>query len=435
MAWDSDADIVALLAGSQSGKTSWAPWWLSREVKRHGAGDYIAVTASYDLFKLKMLPAYLSVFCDILKIGRYWAVDKVIELRDPATGKFLAQRSQDPMWGRVILRSAQSPGGLESATAWAAHADEAGQDTFGLDSWRALNRRLYARRGRILITTTLYNLGWLKQQIIDPVADKADASTLAVGEGEIVQTIGVTGTRSVDLIQFDSVVNPAFPAESWEDAKATMPPDEFAMFFRGRVAKLRSLVYDVFDKTVHVRESFKPPAHWPRYVGIDPTGDRIAALWLAWDDQTATLHVYREYCEPFGITMGGHVQNILARSAGERIYGWIGGGPSERQQRTDWAAAGIPLVGLEAPLSGDVWAQIGRVYSLLKTGNLVFHDCCEGLISEAQSMRRKKKGDQLTMEIENKDIWHELDALRYVVSFLADTSPRQEVIYRPERIA
>ncbi len=431
LAWISEADIVAFVAGSGGGKTSWAPWWMDREVKRRGRGDYLAVTASYDLFKVKLLPAYLMVFCDILKTGRYWAVDRIIELRQSPTDKFMAERSQDTMWGRIILRSAQSPGGLESSTAKAVHADEAGQPDFGLDAWRAISRRVYSTGGRVLVTTTLYNLGWLKQQLIDPLVANVKTETFAAKQGEILLTSGIVGARSVDLIQFDSVVNPSFSKKSWDDAIATMADDEFNMFFRGRVAKLRSLVYDVFDPAVHVCDPIEIPLHWPRYVGIDPFGDRIAATWWAWDHDHMKLHCYREYCEPFGLTTAGHAHNILTLSADEPILGWIGGGPTERQSRTDWEAAGIPL---QEPSVTDVWTQIQRAYSLFKTNSILIHSTCEGLISELQSMRRKKLGDEYTMEIENKGLFHCADSMRYILAQLATPAAQQEIIYNPERI-
>jgi len=156
-AYDSTKRTIVLLAGSQSGKTGWLPWWLKREIQLCGTGDYIAVTSSFDLYKLKFLPEVLKVFEDILGWGRFWAGDKIIELKDPNTGEFWAEKSTDTMWGRVILRSAQSLGGLESATAKAACLDEAGQDEFPLEAYRAINRRLALNRGRRLITTTLYN--------------------------------------------------------------------------------------------------------------------------------------------------------------------------------------------------------------------------------------------------------------------------------------
>ena len=71
--WRSDRRFTWFIAGTQSGKTSFGPWWLEREIRRRGQGDYIAATASYDLFKLKMLPEMRAVFERLLGIGRYWS--------------------------------------------------------------------------------------------------------------------------------------------------------------------------------------------------------------------------------------------------------------------------------------------------------------------------------------------------------------------------
>ncbi len=67
-AWDSDKRFVFVLAGTQGGKTSFGPWWLQREIYGDetrpgmGPGDYLAVTESFDLFKLKLLPEMRNCF-------------------------------------------------------------------------------------------------------------------------------------------------------------------------------------------------------------------------------------------------------------------------------------------------------------------------------------------------------------------------------------
>src|SRR3972149_7763606 len=193
-AWQSQKRFVFILAGTQSGKTSWLPFWLYREIERtaspDGNNDYIAATANYDLFKLKFLPEMRTVFERLLGVGRYWSSERIIELKDPKTQKCWATRADDPMWGRIILRSAESPGGLESATARAAILDEAGQDEYTLETWEAILRRLSLYQGRVCAATTLYNLGWLKTEIYDAWKN---------------------GDPDIDVIQFASVQNPAFP--------------------------------------------------------------------------------------------------------------------------------------------------------------------------------------------------------------------------------
>jgi len=66
-AWDSERRFVFVIAGTQGGKTSFGPWWLWREIKECGEGDYLVVTATYDLFKLKLLPEMQRVFGRVLR--------------------------------------------------------------------------------------------------------------------------------------------------------------------------------------------------------------------------------------------------------------------------------------------------------------------------------------------------------------------------------
>lgn len=191
-------------------------------------------------------------------------------------------------------------------------------------------------------------------------------------------------------------------------------------------------IYDIFDETRHKVKAFDPPQLWPRFVGIDPFGAYVAALWLAYDPQNQVLNVYREYYQPFGITTTGHAQNVVNLSKGETIFAWVGGGPSERQARTDWTAAGVPL--MEPPIT-EVWAQIDRVYNLLKTNSLVIHDSCPALLDEIGSYRRKMKDGQPTEQIENKEAMHLLDSLRYIVSWLSQPQEDPgEIVYNPVRI-
>lgn len=193
--------------------------------------------------------------------------------------------------------------------------------------------------------------------------------------------------------------------------------------FHGLWAAPEGAIYDVFDEDKHIVKSFKIPGPWPRAVGIDPFGAQIAALWVAFDPTSGILNVYREYCEPFGKTTAGHAESILGMTRQEPVFAWVCGGPSERAWRTEWQAAGIPVI--EPPV-GDVWVGIDRVYQLLAEFRLVVHDSCVGLASEIGDYRRKVGRDGIATEkIANKENYHLLDALRYVIAWL--TQPREEV--------
>jgi hypothetical protein len=197
--------------------------------------------------------------------------------------------------------------------------------------------------------------------------------------------------------------------------------------YYGLWAPPEGAIYSMYDEERHKIESFPIPRLWPRFVGVDPFGAKIAAVWVAYDAAGQVLHVYREYAQPFGVTTGEHVKAILAASGytehgsplkgAETIFAWVGGGPSERQQRVDFSGFGLPLI--PSPVT-DVWAGIDRVGSLLDEGSLVIHDCCVELLSEIGEMRRKenKKTGEFTDQIENKNDWHLADSLRYIIGWL-----------------
>ena len=395
--WDSLCRMVFMLAGTQGGKTSFGPWWLNREITECGSGDYLAVTSTYDLFKLKMLPEIRSVFEFTLGIGRYWAGDKLMEIRDPSTGKFWANTQNDPMWARIILRSAASPAGLEAATAKAAWLDEVGQDDFRIEAWEAVLRRLSLNQGRILGTTTLYNLGWLKTQIFDPWK---------------------AGVPHIDVIQFASILNPAFPREEFAQAKLRLPAWKFSMFYEGDYARPASLIYKAYEEGIHLVDPFPIPANWRCFVGIDYGAINNALIWVAEDpepDRRGELSYYI-FDDPLrgNRSTREHVWAALKHDHADQVAGWWGGAPSEQQERWDWAQAGIRV---QRPPISSVEPGIDRVIALFKQKRLFVFRTCTGLRDELGTYGRVLDASgEPTEKIRNKNDFHRLDALRYAVA-------------------
>jgi hypothetical protein len=407
-AWNSNKRFVFILAG----KTSFGPWWLWREIKECGGGDYLAVSPTYDLFKLKLLPEMLEVFVNILHIGKYHPSERIMEIADPRTGSFSA-KVNDKMFGRIILRSAEAGakhggtgvGGLESASAKAALLDECGMDTFTLEAWEATLRRLSLSEGRILGTTTIYNFGWMKSEIYDR---------------------WLNGDPNIEVIQFESLMNPAFPRSEYNRAFETLPLWKFSMLYRGIYSKPAGMVYSDFDTAIHVVSPFEIPGDWARYTGIDPGAIHTALIWLAEDKEHDRYYIYRESLEG-DMTTQEHTQKALSQPDASRVVKWIGGSRSERQFRLDWQEAGINV---EEPSIADVESGLDRVTALLKTKRLLVFSTCRGIIDEFGRYSRKLDSrGEVTEQIENKSEFHRLDAGRYIISNLgSDESKAGNVI-------
>ena len=391
-AWLSEAEIIAVLASTQGGKTSFGPYWLQREIETRGPGDYLAVTATFPLLNLKMQPEFLHLFRDWFNLGVWRAADRVFESHDRLHGA--------PSW-RVIFGSAANPESLESATAKAAWLDEAGQHQFGHGSWEAINRRVSLAQGRILITTTLYEFGWLKTEVYDP---------------------WVAGATHIDVIQFDSLVNPAFPVEAYERAKANLPRWKFDLFYRGVYTRPAGMIYDCFDEEVCIIPRFQLPVEWPRYVGHDFGPNNTAALWIAQDPVTGFLYMYREYLDG-GLSAFDHAQKFKSYSVNERIIKRVGGSNTEDGWRESFTAAGWPI---SKPRLQAVDAGIDRVYGWMNQNKLFVFSDCRRFIDEVLSYSRVLDAMyNPTEKIDAKSTFHEMDALRYI---LGDFSPERAAL-------
>lgn len=419
--YNSNKRLIGMIAGTQGGKTSFGPHWLYKEIKLRNGGDFIAVTSSYDLFKLKMLPSMIAVFEGIYGIGRYWTGDRIIEIKNPDTGEFMAKKVSDRMWARIILRSAEATSGLESSTAKGAWLDEAGQPNFTIDAYRAIRRRLTLNKGRILFTTTLYQLGWLTSEIIDPATDTGNTSFEYVNQAEIEHTI--SEDANTEIIQFDSILNPLFPIEEYEEMKAKLPDDVFQMQYRGRKAKRRFLIYDCFNREINTCPPFYVSDEWKKFVGVDFGSVHTAAVFCAENPETKQLFIYKEYLDG-GKLISGHAQSLL--NGLHNFRGAFGGARNEDQWRSEFGKHGFPI---QPPETNDVEIGIERVYAQIKLGNVIVFNTCNKLLSEIDKYRRRRNdsGDALE-EIENKNDFHMLDSLRYVVATMRRGDTKVKVV-------
>jgi hypothetical protein len=376
-AWDSKKRFVFVIAGTQSGKTSFVPLWLDREIQEKGRGDYLAVTATYDLFKLKFFPEMSHYFRDLFGWG-YSASDRLLWRQD-----------KPKLFTRIILRSADAEGGLESATSKGAVLDECGQDKFRVTAWEAIQRRLSLSEGRVLGATTPYNLGWLKTQVFD---------------------LWRKGDPDFGVIQFKSIQNPTFPKAEYYRMKAKLPAWKFRMFYDGEFTRPAGLIYGDFTD-LHIIKPFKIPERFPRYFMVDFGGVNLAKLWIAEDPASENLYLYREELSG-DKTTEEHVKEVLDH--GEILVGSWGGAGSEGQYRRDWGAAGLYIS--EPPVS-EVEVGIDRVIEVLKKKKLFVFDTCVKTIDQFGIYSRKldEEGNP-TEEIKDKKEFHLLDALRYGIS-------------------
>lgn len=399
-AWQSRSRFLLILAGTQSGKTSFTPWWLRREIQECGPGDYLAVSPSFPLLSTKFFPELrriLQTECGLFKFPKSPKPDAPAEL---------TRRGELLLWGKyqdvptfIRFGHADNPDSLESMTVKAAVLDEPGQKRFRRQSMQAIRRRLSIHKGRALLTTTPYDLGWLYQDFWQPWMEYHKR-----GEQH----------PEIDIVNFRSIDNPVFPKEEYEATRATMPTWAHSMFYDGMFERPAGLIYDAWDDD-NLTAPFKIPSRWPRHLGVDFGGVNTAGIFLAEElapesnQPTGRFFAYREY-HAGNLTIGQHAQDLLKGEP--MIPHAVGGSLSEHQWRRDFGAEGLPI---DEPSIGDVEVGIKRVYAAVKTKNLLAFRDLSGFLDEIGSYARVLNDRfEPTDKIDEKNRYHRLDALRYI---------------------
>jgi hypothetical protein len=387
--------FIVVVAGTQSGKTSFGPFWLVEEIRKRGPGDYLVVTPDFQLLDLKLLPELIRYVDSTLHYGKYYSSPRR-QIRINENGETALFGGKQTHSTTIFFGYADRPESLESSTAKAAWCDESGQKKFKLDSWRAILRRLSLAQGRVLHTTTPYNLGWLYQKLYLPWK---------------------AGTPGIKVVSFESLMNPAFPRIEWDRAEADLPPWMFDMFYRGRFTRPAGQIYANFRHILgagHVIQPMEILPDWPRFVGLDFGGTNTTALFYAGVPGTSLMLLYHEYHHG-GRTAREHAVEIARYLPDVRKTTFFGGAGSEDQWRNEFSAAGLPV---REPKVSDVEVGIQTVFAAHQYDLIKVFDTCIGYLDEKGRYSREvdSLGNVIPGTIEDKHTFHFMDAERYLIS-------------------
>ena len=395
-AYWSTARFTLVLAGTQGGKTAVGPPWLLKQIQERGPGDYMVVGPTFTLMEKKALPEFLRLFQDALNLGKYNENKRTFTFTREAARRLWGVDSLIPT--RVFFGYGENPNSLESATIKAVWIDEGGQKEFKRESWDALLRRLSIEEGPVLLTSTPYLLGWLS---------------------ELVKKAKELGVK---VINFPSIANPRFPRAEWERAKAALPGWKFNMFYRGLFERPAGMIYGCWSDE-NIIPHMEIPKHWPRFLGLDFGGVNTCAIFIAKeldsDSQPTGRYIgYREYLAG-GKTANGHARDLLK---GEPMTPTaVGGSKSEGQWRDEFAAAGL---GVYPPVVTEVEVGIDRQYAMIAPNEqglrrfLVLDSLTAFKDQVLDYTRELDENGEPTEKIKDKDLYHYMDAGRYILSYL-----------------
>lgn len=409
--WYARERHVVASCGTQSGKTCTGSPWLHREIDDwlwldpQEQGDFLAVSATYPLMNLKMMPQMKLYFETYLGIAKYNKADRQFVSMEKIRG--------GPLWV-IFLGSADNPESLESATAIAAWLDEPGQKRFKRESMEAINRRVSIHRGRILYTTTPYVFGWFKREVYDRA---------------------VAGKPGYKLINFSSIMNPVFPREEYEEQKEKLPRWKHRMFYDGIFERPAGQIYDCFDTKACVQPRHEIPLDWPKYCGIDFGPVHTAILFYAIQPVTRKIILYRAMKTDSKQSAYDNIQAWRSKmhrdskgNVDEIITMSVGGAHGESGWRDAYSAQGWAIV--EPYITGpdSVEVQIEKVYAFNKANMVIVFDDLYDYLDEKESFSRELNDSyEPTDKIEDESSFHYMAAERYILCTfeLPTTQPQQ----------
>lgn len=274
--------FIAAICGAQGGKTTVGAVWFLREIyeswQRGERHDWLICAPTAKVLAQSTLPKFNEFF------PKDW-------------GEYKEQKQcYELVWGnRIYVRSGDEPDHIEGMTVKGAWFDEPGQMVQQM--WINVQARLAVLRGRLIMTSTPYELNWFWRDI------ELKAGWL---NGQRIDASGVE--PDIAVFKWKSKDSPYFPVEEYERAKRSMSPEMFKRRYDGEFTRLEGLVYSAYDAKRHLVKPFPIPGEWKRFAGLDFGADHpTAAVCIAQkpeikadkekgiEAEPSKFYVYREF--------------------------------------------------------------------------------------------------------------------------------------------
>lgn len=377
-----------------------------------GPLDSLVAAPTFQILDKGARPEVESFFGRLMQLGH--GSDRAFTISEDGHRRLWPGRPVERT-ARIVYGHADNPESLAAMRAGCAWLDEAGQKRFRQGSYEEVNRRVSFDRGRVLLTTTAYNLGWLKQLVHDRWAEANQ------------------NHAEIDVINFRSIDNPAFPREEYDRAFRDLPLWKALMFYDGKFTRPAGLIYGVFDPRRHKVPRYRLPDEWPRSAGLDFGATNTASVFFAEKLSPSTKQptghyvAYREY-RPGKLPPETHAAKLLEGEPAVPVF--VGGSRSEGEWRQKFREATLPV--LEPPVS-SVEVQIDSLHSLVANGRLEVMEDLVGLLDELGSYSRVlDEAGEPTEEIDGDQFYHYLACARYWASWAARRSGDLRPTDRPD---
>lgn len=373
---DFKSTVLAAIAGTGGGKTALGYWWLHSRMEAFPGCGWLVSEPTYPMLSKILLnspdpsrPDIIRYFESVGHHPKYEAVAKILKTD----------------FGQIYLGSTDNPDSMQGMAVKGCWLDEPGMMV--LAAYQTALQRTSMQSGQVLLTTTPYNMGWLKTEVYDKASD----------------TIHVETWRSID--------RPGFPLDKYEEMKRTLSPSRFAMMFDGKFERPEGLIYADFEESRHVVNYSPYPAACRVVAGLDwgYSNPGVIEVIAETPDKQAII-VHEEYHNGMTVDQWAVLAKDLKRTF--RIESFYCD-PAEPQDIEFFKRAGLNALAAE----NAVVPGINKVIEGWRTDKLkISQDAAPHLLEELGVYHWS---DNKIKEQPVKESDHACDALRYGIMGLA----------------
>lgn len=370
-AFNFDTQYCAVIAGVQSGKTFLGAYWSAKQIV-DCKGDGLICAPTYKILQQSTIPKFFKEFPPYRK---YYKEQK--------------GQIEFPNGKVVYVRSMDDPYGVEGMTLDWVWGDEAGR--FSVLAWIILRSRTSVTRGKILFTTTPYNMGWLYRDFYLPWKEGRDPD--------------------LSVFTWASVDNPYFPADFAEKEKSRLRAEEFNRRYLGEFTRMEGLVYQLHQW--HVIKPIEGLRSDITLGGIDWGWTNPAALavikyfdgkWYWVDEWYKTGKTTKEIAEA-----------AIALQNKWGVNRWYADSANPEKIVEASTGTGLYIVGYDKGKNA-LQAGISYIQQEINEGRFFIFDTCKNALNEFETYHYPEDvSDQRKADIPVPEDNHLMDCARYAI--------------------
>lgn len=253
--WDAlnfPTQFGAAICGSQSGKTTvgavWSGLRIQDEMNRPDPRPGLIGAPTYKVMRQSTLQKFWEQFPNLQQYHK--RQESVIEI------PYQTKKGENKVYP-IFIRSFDRPLGVEGMSPGWAWLDEFGQcDQL---AWTVVKTRMTVTQGKIFITTTPYNTGFLYRDIYQPVQEGVEkrisiytwsAYDLALFFDDLAKK--ETGEKQREFTEKAKAIR-----EHLDNEKRALSPEEFKKRYMGEFSRMTGLVYPVTEAHYIPRETLR----------------------------------------------------------------------------------------------------------------------------------------------------------------------------------